>query len=79
MREEDLEAALYLLNAREREVLRLYFGLDGAEGCTLEEIGGQYGLTRERIRQIRNRALAKLRYCPYGHRLASYLEHEPIG
>ncbi len=49
------------LDPREGEVIRAYFGLDGKERRTLGEIGGTLGVTRERVRQIRNRALGKLR------------------
>ena len=49
------------LNDREREILELRFGLDGDEERTLEEIGDKFGLTRERIRQIQERALHKMR------------------
>ena len=49
------------LNDREREILELRFGLDGDEKRTLEEIGDKFGLTRERIRQIQERALHKMR------------------
>ena len=56
-----LEAALGLLEERESRVIRLYFGLDGNKALTLEEIGDMMNLTRERIRQIKNQALSKLR------------------
>lgn len=59
--EEDLRAALAALEPREEKILRLYFGLDGADPLTLEQIGVQMGLTRERIRQLKEKALAKLR------------------
>jgi RNA polymerase primary sigma factor len=49
------------LDAREQEILRVRFGLDGGEGQTLEELGDKFGVTRERIRQIQEMALAKLR------------------
>ena len=49
------------LHPRERNILRLRFGLDGEDEKTLEEIGAEFGLTRERIRQVQNEALAKLR------------------
>ncbi|MBM3846731.1 MAG: RNA polymerase sigma factor RpoD/SigA [Verrucomicrobia bacterium] len=52
---------LNTLNQRERDILRLRFGLTGDEERSLEEIGAQFGLTRERIRQIQERALYKLR------------------
>jgi RNA polymerase sigma factor (sigma-70 family) len=53
-------AAVARLEAREREVLELRFGLHGGEPCTLEEIGQRFGVTRERIRQIELRGLRKL-------------------
>ena len=51
------------LTQRERMVIELRFGLRGARPCTLDEIGQKYGLTRERIRQIENMTLDKLRNC----------------
>ena len=65
-----LEEALELLTPRESHIIRLYFGLDGSEGLTLEEISNMMGLTRERIRQLKEQALRKL------HRRAYYLEQE---
>ena len=59
--EEDIGAALDILDGREREIIRLYFGLDGASGMTLKEIGVRFGLSRERIRQIKKKALDRLR------------------
>ncbi len=56
-----LETAIGLLKERESRIIRLYFGLDGNEALTLEEIGDMMNLTRERIRQIRNQALSNLR------------------
>jgi len=50
------------LDAREREILQLHFGLDQGEAKTLGEIGERFHLTRERIRQIEARAMAKLRH-----------------
>jgi RNA polymerase sigma factor (sigma-70 family) len=50
------------LSAREREMLRMRFGLDGAEECTLEQIGQSFALTRERVRQIVTAALGKLHH-----------------
>ncbi len=50
-----------LLPDREVEILTRRFGLDGNETVTLEEIGQQFGVTRERVRQLQNAALAKLR------------------
>ncbi len=57
----DLEAALAALPPRDAKVLRLYFGLDDGRSRTLEEIGRMMGVTRERIRQLRDRALRQLR------------------
>ena len=60
-RTNDLEAALAALPPRDAKVLRLYFGLDDGKSRTLEEIGRMMGVTRERIRQLRDRALRQLR------------------
>ena len=58
---EQLETVIDRLDAREQRILRLYFGLDGDLAQTLEEIGSLFGLTRERIRQVKERALVRLR------------------
>ncbi|HEU0079830.1 MAG TPA: RNA polymerase sigma factor RpoD/SigA [Longimicrobiaceae bacterium] len=60
------------LTERERKILYLYYGLDEGEERTLEEIGSMLGVTRERIRQIRNRAFEKLRESPDGEALAGF-------
>jgi RNA polymerase primary sigma factor len=60
------------LTERERKILYLYYGLDEGEERTLEEIGTLLGVTRERIRQIRNRAFEKLRESPDGAALAGF-------
>ncbi|HET8622398.1 MAG TPA: RNA polymerase sigma factor RpoD/SigA [Gemmatimonadales bacterium] len=60
-RTNDIEAALATLAPRDAKVLRLYFGLDDGRSRTLEEIGRMMGVTRERIRQLRDRALRQLR------------------
>ena len=60
-RAELIQEALSHLKPREATILRLYFGLDGEEPMTLEQIGTVYGITRERVRQIRDRSLRKLR------------------
>ena len=57
----DIERALASLAPREAEVTRLYFGIGREQPMTLEEIGQAYGLTRERVRQIKEKALRKLR------------------
>ena len=65
----DIEAALAALPPRDAKVLRLYFGLDDGNSRTLEEIGRMMGVTRERIRQLRDRALTRLREGDTGERL----------
>ena len=61
------------LTPRERKILHLYYGLDeGSEAMTLEKIGALMGVTRERIRQIRERAFEKLRGSPEGRSLAGF-------
>ena len=80
--EEDVEAIArrdYLegmfdayLTERERKILYLYYGLDDGEERTLEQIGSLLGVTRERIRQIRNRAFEKLRESPQGESLSGF-------
>ena len=57
----DLETALASLPPRDAKVIRLYFGIDDGRARTLEEIGRMMGVTRERIRQLRDRALKQLR------------------
>jgi RNA polymerase primary sigma factor len=56
-----LRLALEPLPARDRQVLVLYYGLEGKEPMTLEQIGSMLGVTRERVRQLRDRAIAALR------------------
>jgi RNA polymerase primary sigma factor len=68
----EIEGALATLPARDAKVLRLYFGLDGGREHTLEEIGGMLGVTRERVRQLRDRALKRLREGEVGRALASF-------
>jgi RNA polymerase sigma factor (sigma-70 family) len=69
-----IDAALNALDDRERLILVLRFGLGGQEPQTLEEIGANFGLTRERIRQMQNRALAKLRHPSRAHNLTGLLD-----
>ena len=69
---EEVEGALRTLPPRDAKVLRLYFGLDGGREHTLEEIGGMLGVTRERVRQLRDRALKRLREGDVGRALASF-------
>jgi RNA polymerase primary sigma factor len=70
---ESIEEALSHLKERESKILRLYFGLDGNEPMTLEEIGALLGITRERVRQIKEKALSRLRHVSRARALESYL------
>ncbi len=69
---EAITDALSTLEARDAKVLRLYFGLEGEREHTLEEIGNMLGVTRERIRQLRDRALRRLREGEKGGALESF-------
>ena len=71
---EQLEEMLGELTEREREVLRLRFGLEDGRAHTLEEVGKRFNVTRERIRQIEAKALRKLRHPSRSKRLRDYLE-----
>jgi len=73
-RTRELAGALEQLNPRMRRVLSLRFGLDGEPPQTLEEVGGQLGITRERVRQLETRALRELRMAAPG--LEHYLRTE---
>ena len=68
-----IEQVLATLKEREAKILRLYFGLEGQEAMTLEEIGGLLGITRERVRQIKEKALARLRHVSRARSLESFL------
>jgi len=68
-----IEEALGTLKEREARILRLYFGLDGQEAMTLEEIGSLLGITRERVRQIKEKALARLRHASRSRYLETFL------
>lgn len=69
---EQIERALDTLTPRDARVVRLYFGLDGGREHTLEEIGNMLGVTRERVRQLRDRALKRLREGDLGIALESF-------
>jgi len=69
---EEVRQALDTLPARDARVLRLYFGLDDGREHTLEEIGAMLGVTRERVRQLRDRALKRLSEGDVGRALASF-------
>lgn len=71
---QDIEGVLRTLNPREREVLRLRFGLDDGRSKTLEEIGQIFKVTRERIRQIEAKAMRKLRQPSRNSILREYLD-----
>lgn len=71
---DEISSALSTLDEREQKVIRLYFGLGGGTEMTLEEIGKQFRLTRERIRQIKEKALRKLRHPTRGRKLMPYAE-----
>lgn len=82
--QEELADLLGVLDARERKIINSRFGLDGGKARTLEEVGLKFGVTRERIRQLQNIALAKLRRAlrkrehPIEHLLSSKLDAEDI-
>ena len=71
---EAVTEALDELTDREQKVVRLRFGLEDGQARTLEEVGKEFGVTRERIRQIESKTLAKLRHPTRSQRLRDYLE-----
>jgi RNA polymerase primary sigma factor len=73
---EAIRDALDDLTERERQVVRLRFGLEDGQVRTLEEVGKEFGVTRERIRQIESKVLAKLRHPIRSQRLRDYLDEE---
>lgn len=70
---EEIEKVLSTLKSREAEIVKLYFGLDGDRPLTLEEIGEYFALTRERVRQIKEKALRRLRHRSRLEPLRKYL------
>jgi RNA polymerase primary sigma factor len=72
--QEQLESVLHTLSQREKEVIRLRFGLVDGQPRTLEEVGKKFGVTRERIRQIESKTLSKLRHPSRSQKLRDYLE-----
>lgn len=70
---EDIKRALDTLSKREAKVISLYFGLDGKQALTLEEIGLRFKLTRERVRQIKEKAIRRLRHASRSRLLRTYL------
>lgn len=69
----EIERALSTLTPREANIIRLYFGLNGKHPLTLEEIGEEFDLTRERVRQIKEKALKRLKQTTRSKILKSYL------
>ncbi len=71
--QKEIERSLSTLTEREREVVRLFFGIGMNHGLTLEEIGGKFDLTRERVRQIKEKAIRRLRHTSRSKLLKAYL------
>jgi RNA polymerase primary sigma factor len=72
--QEQLESVLHTLSEREKKVIQLRFGLVDGHPRTLEEVGREFGVTRERIRQIESKTLSKLRHPSRSQKLRDYLE-----
>jgi RNA polymerase primary sigma factor len=72
--QEQLDAVLRSLNDREKRVIQLRFGLTDGHAHTLEEVGQEFGVTRERIRQIEAKTLSKLRHPSRAQKLRDYLD-----
>ncbi len=70
---DEIEKALDTLTPREAEVINLYFGLNHEKPLTLEEIGARFSLTRERVRQIKEKAIRRLRHASRSKTLRAYL------
>ena len=70
--QEEIEKTLDTLSEREKEVVKLYFGIGEETAHTLEEIGQRFNLTRERVRQIKEKALRRLKHCSRSKRLKVY-------
>ena len=69
----EINRVLSMLTEREAEVIKLYFGLDNTHAYTLEEIGEMFNLTRERVRQIKEKAIRRLRHTSRSKYLRAYL------
>jgi len=69
----DINTSLAALNKREREVLKMYFGIGSEYALTLNEIGEHFNLTRERVRQIKERAIRRLRHKSHSSLLKTHL------
>ena len=68
----EIKSVLDTLQSRETEILKLYFGIGGASAHTLEEIGSRFNLTRERVRQIKETALTRMKHVTRSRRLAQF-------
>ena len=71
--QKEIERSLSTLTDKEREIIRLFFGIGMNHGLTLEEIGSKFNLTRERVRQIKEKAIRRLRHASRNKLLKSYL------
>ena len=71
--EKEVRDALQTLKDREKDVIKMYFGIDREYALTLNEIGEEFGLTRERVRQIKEKAIRRLRHRSRSKKLRSYL------
>ena len=70
---DEVQAALSTLKDREKDVIKMYFGIDREYALTLNEIGEEFGLTRERVRQIKEKAIRRLRHRSRSRKLRTYL------
>jgi RNA polymerase primary sigma factor len=70
---QEIERSLRVLTERQQEVIRLFFGIGEDHPISLEEIGERFGITRERVRQIKDKAITKLRSTSRSQYLKSYM------
>lgn len=70
---QEIERSLHILSERERDIIKMYFGIGLNHGLTIDEIGEKFDLTRERVRQIKEKALKRLRQSPKSKILRNYL------
>ena len=70
---DEIRRILKSLSPREAEIVNAYFGLEGEDGVCIEQIGKKYDLTKERIRQIKERAIKRLQKARYSNALKAYL------
>ena len=74
MLKEEIGSVLQTLDARERKILELRFGIQDGTSRTLEEVGSEFNVTRERVRQIESKALRKLRHPTRSRRIRSFID-----